>query len=267
MESDDERRNPSHAFNLYVSEQLGNSIRIVSPSGAVSTFATGLDHPSGLAFDNNYDKLYVANYKDGLDAVPGYISAIDKNGTPTSFGPPLQGPISLAFDKAGYLYVGLASRGTVQRLSPDGSIVTPFASGFLEPAGLAFYKGDLLVAELLSAEAGVITRVQPNGIKTTFATGLRYPIDIAVRDHEVFVAQEEVPHIVKITNDGRKVEPFVQTIDGGPGSICLAPDGNFYVVGSFGSHLYRIPPEGKVATLFSGATFNSARYVRFRSEG
>src|ERR1017187_6924835 len=50
----------SQAQNLYVANANNNTIIKITPAGAQSTFASGLDGPYGMAFDRAGD-LFVAN--------------------------------------------------------------------------------------------------------------------------------------------------------------------------------------------------------------
>ncbi len=69
----------------------------VTPAGVVSTFASGLDNPTGLAFDAA-GNLYVANDSTGT------VSEVTPAGVVSTFASGFSGPDGLAFD-AGNLYV------------------------------------------------------------------------------------------------------------------------------------------------------------------
>src|SRR6516164_6832129 len=61
-----------------------------------------------------------------------------------------------------------AGTDTVYRLTPSGQ-VSPFASGFLNPNGLAFNAaGDLFVGD---SATGTVSRVTPSGQVSPFASG------------------------------------------------------------------------------------------------
>ena len=66
----------------------------ITPGGVVSTFATGLNGPTGLAFDSS-GNLYVANYDNGSGTT---ISKITPGGTVSTFATGLNGSEGLAFD-------------------------------------------------------------------------------------------------------------------------------------------------------------------------
>jgi gliding motility-associated-like protein len=77
--------------NLYVSDNGGNTIRKISPAGAVSTFAGN-----------------------------GSAGSADGPGTSATFN----GPQGLAFDEIGYLYVADGGNNMVRKISPLGTVIT-----------------------------------------------------------------------------------------------------------------------------------------------
>src|SRR5262249_55667512 len=71
--------------------------RVSATGGQVSTFATGIDQPEGIAFDAQ-GNLYVANAGNSVGKVtPG--------GVVSTFASGLDSPFDLAFDSRGNLYV------------------------------------------------------------------------------------------------------------------------------------------------------------------
>ena len=126
----------------------------VTPGGTVSTFATGLLGPEGLAFGLNGD-LYIAQNGDGVEQVP-------PNGQPVDIanGPMFDDPSGIAVDIFGNIYVANSGNGTVVEVVPWG-VITQFASGFKDPQGLAFGpNGNLYVA---NSGANAVNEVTPTG--------------------------------------------------------------------------------------------------------
>ena len=75
------------------------------------------------------------------------------------------------------LYVSNFRDGKVSVLGPGGGAATTFATGFHNPAGLAFdAAGNLYVANLT---ANTVSEVTPGGVVTTFATGFSGPAGLA----------------------------------------------------------------------------------------
>lgn len=111
-----------HNGNLFVSDN--SAIEEFNSSGTGSVFATassGLDLPSGLAFDAS-GNLYVANYNDT-------ILKFNTNGVSSVFASSgLSNPEALAFDSSGNLYVGNQGDLDILKFNASG-IGSVFASG------------------------------------------------------------------------------------------------------------------------------------------
>ena len=114
-----------------------------TPNGVRSTFASGLNDPSGLAFDQRGQS--VCGRCGG--AAPS-INLLRLECEP-SLRLGYANPDGLAFDSAGNLFVadGGTSGSRIYKFTPAG-VRTTFASGLFEPAnGLAFDRaGNLFVA-------------------------------------------------------------------------------------------------------------------------
>ena len=63
----------------------------------------------------------------------------------------------------------------MSKVTPAG-VVSQFASGFLQPFGLAFHAGNLYVA---NSETSTVSEVTPAGTVSTFASGLIGPVGLA----------------------------------------------------------------------------------------
>jgi len=108
---------------------------------SLGTFASGLNGPWGMAFDN-YGNLYVANSATNGD-LSNTILKISTNATRSVFATAtngLSGPRGLAFDSAGSLYVANSLTGTILKFAPDGTSAI-FASGLNSPTSIAIYPG------------------------------------------------------------------------------------------------------------------------------
>jgi hypothetical protein len=142
------------AFNcrgdLFVADEASSNIYAFTPGGSRSTFASGFPFyisSGALAFNDSGD-LFVTDYLQpyGPDGgIVGSITKIASDGAQTTFFAPglsnsalLFNPSALAVNRAGNLFVSDDSgSGDVYELTPDG---TPFvfASGLVNPGGLAF---------------------------------------------------------------------------------------------------------------------------------
>jgi DNA-binding beta-propeller fold protein YncE len=225
---------------IYVSDGQAGKILKVSKTGTVSTFAQGLDTPSGIAFDKNGDLLVA-------DSGSNSIKKIDGKGTTTIAGldgekgfadgdesaARFNGPIGIAATPDGTIYVADTYNDRI-RVIRNGVVTTiagnsrGFADGsgmlakFDTPCGLALMaNGDLLVADLGNAR---IRLVRPDGETTTLvgtgrgefrdgflgAADLVAPVALAVGESEsIFVADGNSIRVIRTD-----VFPYLKTITG-----------------------------------------------------
>lgn len=173
--------------NVFVADFKNNIIREVTPSGQVSTFATGFNNPYGLAIDG-VGNIYVADMGNnqikkittgGIVSVfagSGSIGSSDGVGTAASFSIP-QG---IAIDEAGYLYVADSGDNLIRKITPGGLVTTLAGSGnagysdgmgaaasFKSPVGITVDAiGNVYVGE---AGNDVIRKITPGGLVTTLS--------------------------------------------------------------------------------------------------
>jgi sugar lactone lactonase YvrE len=174
--------------NFYVSQcdiWARGSIRKIDATGYVSTFVGNLGCAAGLAFDNS-GNLYFADFdtnkvfKINADrtvstfAGSGAAASVDGQGTAAS----INGPVDLAFDSNGILYVSDSGGHKIRKIDPSGNVTTFAGSGvtgmadgqgtaatFNAPNGMAFDNGNLYVADALNH---AIRKIDANGNVTTF---------------------------------------------------------------------------------------------------
>ncbi len=272
-----------------------NSIRKIGPDGAVSTLAGGregyadgkgaaamFNTPSAIALDHQ-GNLYVADTgnhairkvaPDGTvttlagDGQPGYA---DGQGKAARF----DGPVGLAVDDAGVVFVADTYNDRIRRIAPDGTVTTVAgsgqpgdadgaapASGFDTPSGIAVAAdGTLFVADTGNH---AVRRIDKAGNVTTIAVPpkgerrptLRRPVGIAVtRDGYVYVSSGAGGRILQLAPDGsyqpladadRPLEPgygsdgTVQLV--GPRGIALQRDGKLVVADGLGFAVARLAP-------------------------
>ena len=188
--------------NIYCSNYMGDTVFKFTPSGDVSSFITGLNTPNGLAFNSN-EELYVCDgigntiYKyningDLLASYPltyhpsGIIKDFDSedmifteyqgnsikrlapDGTVTdvSTAAGLNGPVGLAYDSNGVLYVGNYTDRDIYRVLENGSIeyiaTVPTDGGSLPNLGFIAYGQGYLWGTTMGSDK--IYRINPNGI-------------------------------------------------------------------------------------------------------
>ena len=148
---------------------VDNAIYKFTPDASRSTFASGLNGPNALAFDQ-------AGNLFQSDSNSGTIFRFTPEGQRSTFATGLNMPQALAFDTAGNLFV--AEFGpNVLKFTPDGTR-SVFVTGFTRAFGLAFAaNGDLFVSD---NAGGMIARIKPNGSDFFFTENTQSPRHLAV---------------------------------------------------------------------------------------
>jgi sugar lactone lactonase YvrE len=167
------------SLNLYASVngdssgRNGNgdgSIFEYTPTGTQSTFASGLDHPRGLAVDST-GNLFAGTYNN----VNGTVLKFTPGGVTSNFGGVgnLQ-PEGVVTDSAGNVYVMAVNEsnptfaGTIVKFTPGGARST-FGSTPGQSFGLAFNSaGNLFAADYTDK---TIFEYTPGGTRSTFVSG------------------------------------------------------------------------------------------------
>ncbi|HEV2318870.1 MAG TPA: PEP-CTERM sorting domain-containing protein [Verrucomicrobiae bacterium] len=212
------------AQNLFVGDYNSQSVLEYS-GGTQSTFATGLDYPTGLAFDSS------GNLFEG-DQFSGHIYEWAAGGTTrTAFASGLTQPGVLAFNSAGDLFVNLDGV-SVDEFSPAGVIINTL-TGFNQAAGLAFDSlGNLYVANYNGGgvTAGFITKITPGGVQSIFASALNHPSGLAfdaAGDLFVTGGSASDPTITEITPGGSQTL-FASGLNN-PTALAFDAAGNLFV--------------------------------------
>jgi uncharacterized protein (TIGR03437 family) len=204
--------------NLYIADSLNNRIRKVSASGIITTVAGGganglgdggpatsaqLNRPFGVAVDAS-GNIYIAdtdNNRIREVSVAGVISTVvgvglggySGDGGPATSAQ-LHGPLGLALDGSGNLYIADAANDRIREVSSTGIITTVAGIGYVssgdsgdggpatsavlsQPAGVAVdASGNLYVAEFSNrvrkvSAAGTIMTIAGNGYNSYSASG------------------------------------------------------------------------------------------------
>src|SRR6266498_3665033 len=205
--------------DLYATDN--SSIRIYAPDGTVTVFATGLDSPSGLAFDGA-GNLYVTSSR--VFPGGGRVTKITPGGVKSLFailGPdpkPFHQNFGIAIDERNNLFVADNQQDKIYMITPDirfgtaGEIST-FVS-LPVPIGLAFDGAGNLYASDGGpdvGEPGSITKIAPDGTETLVVSGL-----------------------------------------GGLRGLAFDPNGNLFAAGHDNNVIYKITPGGSVNIFANG---------------
>ncbi len=241
------------AGSVYVADWGNNTIRKITPDGAVSTLAgkagsqgsgdgtvsmARLDEPSGVAVDGA-GNVYVVEYNSGLNPT---IRKITPSGVVSTLarlsaigGSDSYRPYGVTVDSAGTVYVANGRNSTVQKITPAGVVSTLAGlagkSGsddgtganarFSFPSGVAVDSaGNVYVAD---AWNDTIRKITPGGVVSTLA-GLG-------------------------ESSGSDDGPGSAARFAGPSDVAVDSVGNVYVADSGNHTIRKITPEGAVSTL------------------
>jgi sugar lactone lactonase YvrE len=206
--------------NVFVTDRLNHRIRKISPEGIVSTFAGS-----------------TAGFQDGSSTQAKFFTLID-----------------IEIDAEDNLYVGDFDNARIRKITPAGVVSTfagsvrsnqdgPLATAtFDSPSALEFADdGSLFVADWA---VGKIRKISPDGIVSTFATGLLYIDGLAIdSEGNVYGASNGNQFLAKYAPDGRLLWTLPWTsgfLDGpvgvakfsGMGGPLFLADGSFLVIDS-----------------------------------
>ena len=273
-----------------------NRIRVVQPDGAVSTLAGGkegfvdglgtaaaFNTPSAIALDH-LGNLYVAdtgNHAIRRIAPDGAVTTLAGNGSPgylDGIGRAAQfnGPVGIAVDDAGIVYVADTYNDRIRRIAQDGTVTTLAGTGkpnlfdgpgtaaaFDTPSALAVdHDGNLYIADTGN---NAVRRLRPDGTVDTLALPpeaerrppLRRPVGLAVtRDGYLYIVASAGGRILQMTPTGEfrpladadhPLEPNGFGSDGtvqlnGPRGIAVARDGSLVVADANAHRLHRLAP-------------------------
>jgi sugar lactone lactonase YvrE len=281
------------AGNVYFSEGGNrNAVSILAPDGSTRVLAgaaegysdgTGataaFNTPSGIALDAQ-GNVYVAdtgNHAIRKIARDGTVSTLagsgiagyaDGQGAQAQFN----GPVGVAVDEGGVVYVADTYNDRIRRIAPDGSVSTLAGSGrpgfadgigmtaqFDTPSGIAVGKDGVYVAD---SRNDAVRRIGADGMVVTLAVApelekeplLRRPVALTVtHDGFVYIAVAARGRVLQLAPDGalsglpdaaRPADPATG-IDGnvqvyGPRSLALTPKGALLLVDGPAQRIHRV---------------------------
>lgn len=225
----------------------GTTISQVS-GGSVSTFATGLGSPGGpegLAFDSS-GNLYVANNHDNS------LAKVTPGGVVSTFGSYVYQPVGLAFDGAGNLYVTSDGPGNIYKVSPTGSSTELFTSGLDHPKAVAFFAGELYVANG-GAVAGIgsISKVNSSGAATTWVNLSINPTSMTFRPDGTLFVSGSNGTIAQINTFASVSYAWASGLTT-PMGMAFLPNGNL-LVGNYGAdNVVEVIPSGDWTVFATG---------------
>lgn len=275
--------------NLYIADGgQSNRIRRIKPDGNVDTiagssegFADGgafqaqFNTPSGIVIDrkgniivadtsNNRIRKLAADGKVTTLAGSGAAGYRDGLASDAEF----DGPIGLAVDPQGNVFVADAYNDRIRKISTDGNVTTIAGTGapgfsdgqaasaaFDTPSGLAVDNdGNIFVADTGNH---AVRKITPQGEAVTIAgksNGLNHPVGIVVtHDGFVFVSCEGSGRIVRIAPEGQTENYAGSSLgfadgDGddarfnGPAGIAIDREGNLFIADSQNFTIRQVSP-------------------------
>jgi hypothetical protein len=233
------------AQNLFVADNGSGNIYEFTPDGVQSTFASGLNGPTGLAF-NSAGNLFVADGSGNIyEFTPGGVRSTFASGYSYS---EFFAPEGLAFDSAGDLFEADNGDGNIYEVTPGG-VQSPFASGLSSAHGLAFDSaGNLFVADLSS---GNVYEFTPDGVQSTFATEV-YPYGLAFDSAGNLFVTTFFGDIIEITPSGIQSTFATGLSNSGPGGLDFDSLDNLFVADNGSGNIYEFTPDGAESTFALG---------------
>ena len=251
----------------------GGFIYRYTPNGTQTTFAAGLSHPRGLAFDSA-GNLFVATNSFTFPPGPTAVSTVTilkiaPNGAQSVFAT-IGGYVAsdLEIDRADNVFVltynphfNPGTQSKIYKFTPRGArMAFGFLPGF-QSFGLAFDStGNLFAA---STGDGTIYRFAPDGTRSVFVgpasfSGLQGPFGLAFDQFgNLFASTETFPFnndaVLEFTPGGLK-STFATALDF-PRGLVFDSAGNLFVadVGAFGfGAIIKIAPAGTQTVFASG---------------
>jgi PEP-CTERM motif len=238
-------RTATAAF-LFVSDENSSTIEKISPTGAVTNFASGIftgGGPYDLAFDRN-GNLLVAN---PVATSPGTILKYTPAGSRSVFfNAASYFPVSLAFDATGRLFTGDTIISDISIITTTGAKL-PFASG-LNPERLAFdTNGNLFAADI----TGVIYKFTPSGARSVFANASNNRSGLAFDAHgNLFASNYLGGGIDEYTPSGAHTT-FATGLSF-PDGLAFDSSGNLYEADAGSGNIFKFSPTGARSTFASG---------------
>lgn len=236
------KRSQGAPGDLYVTSYGSNTVVATTPDGTKTNFATGLSHPTGIAFDRK-GNVFVA------DETSNSIYKITLAGVKTTFATGLNDPQGLARDRDGNLFVANRGTNSIVRITPTG-VKSTAVSGVSGVTGLAFGPTGLLFAT--AANSGTVMRYNLTiNASIVYASGLSSPFGLAFDSAgNLYVSNFTGNTITKITPDQNKAN--VVTGLTGPQGLTFDRTGNLYVADFGSNNVYRYSPPSGTRTTFAG---------------
>jgi DNA-binding beta-propeller fold protein YncE len=181
------------------------------------------------------------------------------------------GPVGLAFDPQGTLYVANHGNNSIHRYSNTGADLGGFASAGLNiPTGIAFDNQGRLV--VCNYGDGSLSIYSPTGaLLKHVVTGLRNPIALALdRNNNIFVSTPNIganSGVFRFSPDGSQRTLFAAGIDFDPRGLAFDQAGNLYVANQHGNTVQRFSSDGISLGTFASTGLRDPFALAFDASG
>jgi len=245
------------AGNIYIANKSQNIVNKVTPSGVVTTFASGFNKPQGIVLDPDGNFFVTEEFRVRKVTSAGVVTtlagsgtfgSVDGTGTSASFSS-LWG---IAIDSDRNLYV--TDYHKIRKVTPGGVVTTIAGSGagmidgvgtaakFYYPSGIAIDSNrNLYIADLYNNK---IRKVTSSGVVTTFAgdglmgnrdgTGTRArfknPNGIVIDSNGVLYVSDTLNNLIRKVTPEAAVSTFMSGSVSSPLNIVFKSNRAFYVL-------------------------------------
>jgi glucose/arabinose dehydrogenase len=235
--------------DLYVSDLATNSIVVYKPDGSSSVFASGLNSPQGLVFDQEKN-LFVA------DGGSGSIFKFTPDGlTRTTVATGLSNPAGITLN--GFdLLVSENSGDQVTRVTPNGHLI-PFHVSVTAPLGVLGASVDQFSSVYVAASNGTLKVTEDGTVTTVYAGGDGRCVAVDSSGN-VFISLG-IGQVQKFPAGGGLPTTFAAGLND-PFGMAFRPKryngdtdgvGNLFVADPLGGFIFQITPDGNKTTFAS----------------
>jgi len=223
------------------------------PIESVTVFATGLDHPEGLAFDRE-GYLWAGSesgdvYRIDVQGKPTVVAHVDGFCCGLAFSP--SDELFLCHPRSGVVQIGRDGKHRVFADQADGQRIVY--------ANFAVFdrSGNLWVSDSgnWKKQNGYLLRFTPDGQGKVVAGPLGYANGLALSADEtsLYMVESDRDRILRfdVREDGTLREPriFAEEVGRLPDGLALDTEGNVYATCYASDEIYRISPAGKKVLL------------------
>lgn len=240
--------------NIYVAEYFGNSVKKITSSGVVTTYATGLQGPFGLTADaTNTGIIYIT------EAYTNQVKRIDADGTVTTIKRYHQ-PTGIASIPFGSVFFTDIASNQLKKVTADAVSITAVNSPLLNAAfGLTYRSStnSILIADTFNnriSEYNIATNT--NGSQWINGGSLNNPKGVATDNQYIYVANTNSSNILKyngnllVSSLGNAGDFYL------PEGITVDNSGNIYIADTGHQAIKRMTIMGSdITTIATGFTF------------